>query len=322
MKNLLNFFKQPFYKLIFLYLGVFVLFFISYTFIDWLLTTKTRILNINNSTIDLIIPLILGIAVSLIVFRPFLKKLNWGKKAKEIVLNLFIPFTISVPVAFSQQYFRDINYSLIEVDKPADVLKYPGERFFKIHSFFVDSSRCFIIYEKHESGNMGTTLNVSNYTVFPMYTDSSERNKLSVVAFGIPFKTTMSNALLQRKFQAYRIKEFNEKCLMDIMSYDFYEADYFEKQLNTKDADYFKEAWSHNESIDKKATPTILIKKTGTIDRLYQEDQKMVVWSIGICGGLALLVLIIIQYTPKNLFDKVPEEENKEVSGADFDKGY
>ncbi len=306
MNRLLSFFKNPFPRFITTFIVVFVLFFCSYTFINWLLITKTQIIEVNSEFIAFIGPLLLCLPITYFVFRPVVKKLNWAPKVSSVALWFSIPFSITIPVVFSQSYFRDISFSIITVEYATDVVNYPHERFFRIKNFFVDTTRVYTIREKHTSGKNGTTLNVSNFMLAPLFDNKTDCGRPAVVDYGIRFGTEMSNSLMYRKDQPALIEKFNRQCIADYENYDFYTFDHFEKQQNSGDASCFNEAWSRNRAFDKSVHPTVLVKKTGTLAELYETDMNLMKYSTGICLFVVFCFFLIVNYVK---FDKVEEDE-------------
>ena len=227
-----------FLNLIKKYLLVFVYAFVGYTFINWLISTRLNI-NINEKYLDLWVPVALCIAVTYFIFRPIVKQLKYSEKSKDFLLWFIIPFTIWFPIVFSQKYFKDISYKIISINKPSELYNFPRERFFKIKSFSVISDDYFIMRERHASGKNGTTLNVLNYYIAPVYDDNSKNttDKFSTIGYGVQFSTSMHNGFFDEKSQEPIIKNFNKKSTEDYNKYEFYKVDYFEKIKNSDNAE-------------------------------------------------------------------------------------
>ena len=128
-------FDQVFFKLIKTYILVFVLTFLGYTFLNWYLTIKTQLLEINEKYVNYWIPIGICYLLTFFIFNPLVKDAKLKEKATRVSLWLIIPFSIGIPLALSQIYFKDKSYSIISVDKPNDILNYKNERFFKINDW-------------------------------------------------------------------------------------------------------------------------------------------------------------------------------------------
>lgn len=292
------------------YLIVFILTFISYTFVNWFLSTHFE-LGINENYLDFWIPALVCAVLTYIYLRPLVKELNYTEKGADFLLWFILPFSMWTPIAFSQEYFKDISYGVVSIDKPSEVFEHPSERFFKIKNFTIAPDNYFIIREKHTSGRNGTTLNVSNFYIVPMYDDTIAMNSdtLTSIGYGVRFSTSMHNGFFDKKEQEPKIQEFNKTSAKEYEQYNFYHADYFEKISNTDDATYFTEAAERNRNFDHNRKPTILVSKNGTIADLYENGKNMFIYSTIISLGIGLTVLFLV-----NMFnDRSPAAHKKNL---------
>lgn len=301
-----------FKKLLKKYLTVFVLIFTSYTLINWFLSTHFD-LGINENYLNFWIPALVCAVLTYIYLRPLVNELSYTEKGADFLLWFILPFTMWIPIAFSQEYFKDISYGVVPIDKPSEVFKYPSERFFKIKSFAVEPDNYFIIRERHTSGKNGTTLNVSNYYIVPMYDDTIVNNgdTKTSIGYGVRFSTSMHNGIFSKKEQEPKIKEFNERSANEYEEYNFYKADYFEKISNTDDASYFTEAAERNRNFEHNRKPTILVSKNGTIADLYENGENMFIYSTLISLGIGLTALFLV-----NTFNDRSPAANKSIAAS------
>lgn len=277
------------------YLLIFVLTFAGYTFLNWF-TSLHFDLTIHKNYVDFWIPAVICYILTYFIFRPLLKKLGYKKKATDFLLWCLIPFTIWIPIAFSQGYFKDISYNIVTIDKPKDLDKYPNERFFKIRNFVVDTAKHFLIKERHTSGKYGSTLNLNSYFVIPMFDDTTQKknNQISKVGYGVKFHKSFNNGLLFNDGQEEKVAAFRQKSKKDFSKYDFYKVGYFEKIKNTDDAKYLLEAESYNSSFDKTAGNIVLMNRSGTIQDLYKKGKKMFLYSTLVCLSIGLITLYFV----------------------------
>ncbi|MBL7724223.1 MAG: hypothetical protein JNK27_08730 [Chitinophagaceae bacterium] len=294
------------------YLTVFILTFVTYTFLNWFLSTRFDT-GINENYLNFWIPALVCAVITYIYLRPLVKELNYTEKGADFLLWFIIPFSMWTPIAFSQGYFKDISYGVVTIDRPSDVFKHPSERFFKIKAFTVEPDDYFIIREKHTSGKNGTTLNVSNYYIVPMHDDTIAKNSdtVTTIGYGVCFTTSMHNGFFSKKEQEPKIEDFNEKSAKEYDDYDFYNADYFEKISNTDEATYFTEAADRNSSFDHSRKPTIFVRKSGTISDLYENGKKMFIYSILISLGIGLVSMFLV-----NLFNDRSPAANKSIAAS------
>lgn len=289
-----------FLKLIRKYVEIFVATIIFYSVLNWFFTTKTGVININEKYINFWIPLILGYFFSYFIFRPVLKKVKFKEKAFDFSIWILIPLSIGVSTGNSQKYFKDKSQSVIHVEKPSDILKYPDGKFFKISEFIVLPDKFFVLREHHTSGRTGNILNISNYYITPIIDDTFHSEQLSNIGFGVKFSASTSNALLIKKSsQLSEIKAFNKQSQIDYNNYNFYEVDYFQKQENNDNAEYFEEALKYHPGFDKNKKPVIVTKQNGTITELYRKDLNLLIYSTSFCFGLTIIFFILF-YAFKN----------------------
>ncbi|HVZ96556.1 MAG TPA: hypothetical protein VG847_06760 [Chitinophagaceae bacterium] len=274
------------------YVLVFILTFSGYTFLNWFASLHSGI-SVNKDYADLWIPAIICYLLAFIVFRPVLKKLGYNKKVTGLLLYALIPVSMWLPIALSQGYFRDISYTIIPIDQPKELDDYPNERFFKINHFVVDTSRCFLIRERHTSGKFGSALQLNSYFVVPVFNDTTERNnsRTSRIGYGVKFSASLANDLLYKSGQQKKVAAFWQRSKEDFSKYNFYQVDYFEKIENTDDAKYLLEAENNSPAFDKTAYNIILMNRSGTIQDLYAREQKTFLYSTLIFFGIALLTL-------------------------------
>lgn len=285
------------------YLLGFILTFVGYTFLNWFFSTHFD-LGINDNYTNFWIPAVISIVLTYVVFRPIVNSLGYSEKASDFLLWFILPFTIWTPIAFSQGYFKDISYKIIQINKPTDIFNHSNERFFQIRTFDVAPEDYFLIRERHSSGKNGTTLNISNYYIVPMYNDSLEkkRNPLTQIGYGVRFSTSMHNGFFDKEINDTLIKAFNIKSAKDFREYDFKNVGYFEKIENNDDAKYFKEAIENNNSFDKTQQNLVVVNRNGRIQDLYERGKNMFLYSTLICLGIGLTTLLLI-----NVFsDKKP----------------
>lgn len=297
-------------KLLKKYLTVFVLTFVSYTLVNWFLSTHFD-LRIKENYLNFWIPALVCAVLTYIFLRPLVNDLNYTEKGADFLLWFILPFSMWTPIAFSQGYFKDISYGVVTIEKPSEVFKHPSERFFKIKSFSVEPDNYFIIRERHTSGKRGTTLNVSNYYIVPMYdeTTANKEDRKTFIGYGVRFTTSIHNGFFSKEEHEPKIKEFNEKSAKDYEEYDFYNADYFEKISNTDDATYFTEAAEHNPNFDHNRKPTILVSKNGTIGDLYENGKSMFIYSTLISLIIGLTALFFV-----NMFNDRSPAANKSIA--------
>lgn len=286
-----------FHKILKTYLTLFILFYAGYTFLNWLLTTKTGLIKIEDSYTNFWIPFALVYILVFLLLRPVVNKSGFKAKTKDGLLWAAFPFSLWIPVAFSQQYYKDLSYGLISISSPKEVGLYPTERFFKIKDFYVNRNDFTLFKERHVSGAKSKSLEVNNYYIAPLYCD--EERQATDVAYGIKFSTSLNHGLLYRDEQPRRIWEFNIKSASEFTFYDLDSVTYFEKQVDSEDANNFADAWEQNALLNQYVTPVVLVAKTETLQQSLKRGRNMAVYSALICLTVGIGLLLMHEYFRK-----------------------
>ncbi len=278
------------------YLLVFVLFFSAYSFLNWLLTIKMSIITFDTSWIDLIIPSLIAFVLSYFVFRTRIAQFNYTSKSTQIILFFLIPASLAIPIAASQDYIKDVFYSIQEVEKPSDVSTFPDERFFRIHSYFIVADR-FSVSQLIENVNIGSrrhnlpALRVQQFYFVPIYDDRGKLDKMTNLGLGLSFERSIQKSLSADQRQDF-IKKSAAAIQQDFEQYDFYKDSYFEVIKTTQEAVYGLTAASTSLYVERGKTPTILVKRYGSFKkRIEKEAQKsLIVIAISILATLTYLI--------------------------------
>jgi hypothetical protein len=286
-----------FKKIIKAYLILFVIFYIGYSLLNWFLTTKSGLFKIDNSYSNFWIPFIIIYIPVFFVLRPLVIKSGFKSKTQDGLLWVLFPFTISIPTAFSQDFFKDSSYGIIHLKYPEDVLEYPRERFFTIEEFQVKNDGFTLFKERHISGGRSKSLKVNNYYIAPMF--GSNNDSISRVAYGLKFSTSLNHGLLFRDKQPEKIEAFNAKTAEEFSNYDLYKVTFFEKQMLSEDAEHFAVAWSGNNLLDSETEPVVLVGKKETLQQLLERKRNMTIYSVIICLTVAVGLLYIFEYFRK-----------------------
>jgi len=276
------------------YLTLFAVFFTGYSFLNWLLTTKTGLIKIDKDYSNFWIPFIIIYIPTFFILRPLIKKSFFRLKTKDGLLWALLPFSISIPTAFSQQYFKDISYQVISINNPDETLLHPNERFFKIKTYHVNRSDFSLFKERHVSGAKSKSLKVNNYYVAPMYSDTA--NHTFKVAYGVKYATSLNYGLLFRDEAPQKTQEFNIKSEKEFSNYDFYNAIFFERQIDSEDEVNFNAAWRQNSILNESNNPIVLVPKNESFGRLQSRGRNMTVFSILISLSITIGLLYIFNH--------------------------
>lgn len=285
------------FKVIKTYIIFFVVFFIGYSFLNWLLTAKTNLLKIDGLYSNLWIPLVLVYGLSYFILLPVVKQLGLRSVAKITMMWAILPLSIIFPTTFSQPYFADSTYQVIAVKNPEETLRYPEERFFAIKNYQVNAND-FILYKKRSaSSGKSPKLTVKNYYIAPIYTDTIQQ--LFKVAYGILYSTSFDNVRSYTDDNTQDIQAFNTQSSTSFAALNLHSPLFFKKQINSKDAVDFEAAWLQNQLLDAKATPVVLVGQYISYQQLIAKGKINAIYSIIACLIIALVLLLLFNYFKK-----------------------
>lgn len=279
------------------YLTVFILFYVGYSLLNWILTTKTGLIRIDKSYSNFWVPFTIIYIPVFLILRPLVNKSGFNSKSQDALLWVLLPFSISIPTAFSQDYYKDSSYGIVNIKYPEDVLSLPREKFFTIEKFQVKNDGFTLYKERHVSGGRSKSLKVNNYYLAPVF--GSNTNSISKVAYGLKFSTSLNHGLLFRDEQPEKIQAFNKKTAKEFSNYDLYNLTFFEKQMDSEDAKHFAIAWKQNNLLDQSTEPVVLVGKKETLQQMLKRERDMTVYSIVICLTIAISLLYIFDYYRK-----------------------
>lgn len=257
---------------------------VCYSFLNWYLTTKTKVLQIDEGIVDYWIPIIICFIFSFFVFKPLINLQKFSKNNSEFSFGL-IPCSIALSVSFSQQYYRDKSYPVITIEKPTDILRYPNDRYFIIKHYFVAKERYFILRTAEKTGRFGEGRFCSDYYTVAMYNDSSQLEGKSKVAYGIVFSEHSVDSEIEEG-------RFNRRSHENYLHNDFIHTIMFEREINTDRAINFNNSWGSNAYSDKNFKPIVLTRLTRTISEIYEKDKELLRYSIGIYFVVVFLLFM------------------------------
>lgn len=228
------------------------------------------------------------------ILRPKISQSGLKNNIKEGLTWVVFPFSIAIPTAFSQPYFKDASYNVIDINTPAEAHLHSNERFFKVKTFYVNRDEFILFKERHVSGRRSKSLKVNNYYLAPIYSD--EKRHPANVAYGIKFSTSLNHGLFFRKQEAKKIWEFNIHAASEFTFYDLNSVAYFTKQTDSEDAYNFAEAWRQNKLLDNTHTPVVLVPSKEPFSKLLQRGKNMTIYSVLISLTVAIGLLVIFDF--------------------------
>lgn len=196
--------------------------------------------------------------------------------------------SIWISIAFLQNTIRDFHYSLIKIDEPQQVKKYPDQKFFSISNYYITKSRYFILQEEHTSGKGGHTLNVNDYYVLPFYRNGADTLNITDVAVGIKYYASINNGFLSSG-QEEKKRFFHEKSMREFLSTDFHSRGFFILESYTEDEDCFRQCYGYNPYVDHTRQGFILsYHQDNFADHLHYQI------SLGLLAPIVIYLVVVI----------------------------
>ncbi len=281
------------------YLILFAVYYIGYSFLNWFLTIKTGIVKIDEDYSNFWIPFSLIFILAYLILRPNINQSNFKTNIKNGLIWGLFPFSIAIPTAFSQPYFKNASFEVISINTPNEIHSYPNERYFKIRTFYINRNNFILFKERHVSGMRSKSLKVNNYYIAPIY--SNENLQPTDVACGIKFSTSLNHGLLFRKQEPKKIWEFNIHAASEFSFYHFDSITYFSKQIDSKDAYNFAKAWKQNKHLASSQTPVVLVPSKEPFSSLIQRNKILAIYSLIISLTVAIGLLYFFNFKYKSM---------------------
>lgn len=293
------------------YLITFVLLFIGYSLLNWVVQ---RVLQLPAplAFLDFVLPLGIITALYFRQFRPIIRALKFSEK-ERFFLFMIITFSIAMAISFSQSYFVNFSYGLVTVEKPTDIYHYLRQKFFKIKSFQVKPEQASYI-QSTGTDRRGTTLNISNYYITPMYdahTEATPGSKHSSIAYALSYGTSFHNGFWERNHQQPRIDSFEAAVRVLFAQHDFRRASFFEKQMNVYLDDEFGPAIQGNPYLNHNKEVIVLLPKTSTLQQLLARDKKMFMYAVCWSLGLGFFLIAATHFLSPTALIKTPKRTGK-----------
>lgn len=116
-------------KIIILFSILYVAHFAIISIFFWVMNVKFGLMP--NVIVPQILSMIVAYIPTAIFLRPLVSKTNYAEKTKLVIVWALLPLMIGAGTAFSQNYFQDLSYRIVDVNSPDDVANFfPRENFF------------------------------------------------------------------------------------------------------------------------------------------------------------------------------------------------
>lgn len=127
-----------------------------------------------------------------------------------------------------------------------------------------------------------------------MYSDN--KNQSFKVAYGVRYATSLNYGLLFRDEAPKKTQEFNIKSENEFSIYDFNNATFFERQIDSEDEINFNIAWRQNSILSENNNPITLVPNNESFKQLLNRGRNLTVFSLLISLTLTLGLLYIFNH--------------------------
>ena len=121
------------------YLSSLLILLVTYTFVNFHFLYHIQ----NNSLVEKYsnnwIPFLVCFLVSILFFRKLINNSNFKDEAKTTLIWALVPLFLWFPIMASQNYFKIVNYSIVNVSNPSEILKHEDFRNADFNTSFVES---------------------------------------------------------------------------------------------------------------------------------------------------------------------------------------
>jgi rhomboid protease GluP len=202
----------------------------------WLLSSKFKLVSLNEEIWELYIPMAIPWIPLLLWFRQRFRTIQFKKKDDDAKWFVFVVawLSISASVIASQQFFTGNSLILKHVSTPEAILVDSEATCYTIDTFNIDQHYAGTHTEFKVTGKHGTRLDFTVYFVSPIYSNQKTSNKDNRLWCGVKFHDSMSYSADQ-EVKNKRYKEFYAECVNKLNNYKYHKSNYFKKETLTED---------------------------------------------------------------------------------------
>ncbi len=151
---------------------------IIYTLLDWLLIIKFHVFDIDQEWVNLWIPFIIAILLSLAFIRPRLRILVKRKKGDfKSGFIVFASLAIAAPMIPAQMYLESSTGKLSALHSIKDINPNATTEYYTVAQHFAAKSEAGVYYSSDVSGRYNENLDLNIYFATPIYDGSNHAPK-------------------------------------------------------------------------------------------------------------------------------------------------
>lgn len=278
-----------------------------YNLFRWTFDIKLGILPLKDDLLNFWIPFAFPWIPIVIWLRRRIRILNVSGKRDNghFGYQFAMVAAIAVPLIISQNYIEKASFGLNEVNNSYEINELKSEKYYKITSFEIEKYNCLPYLTARTSGRNNDNLNYYLYFSCPFKNTNN-------VWYGVEYKVNTSNRMsdFQKKAEFRRFFDRSER---EFKSYNFQNANYFERLGYSDKRDGFLEAIKVNNQQISEAEQIILVPKADVFDQRLGNTFPWIFGSFGIGAFIIFLMVIIPKIDPKELRnfkkDKPVEED-------------
>lgn len=232
----------------------------GYTLLHWLLLIKFHVFPINETTVNLLVPMALPWIPLLVWLRPRIKLLNLKRKKSDLpsLYVLIAGFAMIFPIAIAQTYLQTASGKLTALDDISQIEKHGATKYYALKKFYIDKEHISIQRAVYATGKYNQNLNMDLYVALPIL--AAEKDTLSekcLAWYGIKYHKRISNRLGKEEKEA-RFRDFAQASQEDFNTKDVDQFVYLDRIGDTKDHKRYTLAIAKNNRFSGNST-TVLI---------------------------------------------------------------
>ncbi len=264
--------------------------------IRWIFAIQFPIIDIEEDTWQILLPVILPWIPILIWLRPRFRILTFKKDPDKgrygfLMISWMV---ISAMSSITQVYLTEATAKLQQLSTINDIENVENVRYYKLKNFFTDSNLRGAYFTISTSERDKLNLYLDAYFVTAILADSSQKiTSIPKYWYGVRFSKVVNNREKEAERESRYLAFYNE-CVEKINYYDFHSLDHFERTPTSNNRDNYLKAI---EAKTKQATDNSFIVLEPIRERYEDRKGEKLLW-IFKAFGIGLIVLSIFINVP------------------------
>lgn len=270
------------------FLACMLLLIIGYSFWNWFLFIKLDWINLDDSIINIFIPLGIAVITALFYMKRSINRLYFKDDKKRDFIYLIVILGWSVPLIISQNYLTSATGSITHLRTISEIDQYSKTKYYTLDDYYLLKKDVSIEQNAETSGKNSEKLNFYIYSVVPIM-ETSQDTLVHQTHYWMckRYQYQMSNYKSdEEKVTAFQ--DFTKRSQSEFFK-ERYKFTYLERLKNSSDIKFYTKATEKNKWTGSDEN-ILLITKQGKFD---DRSGKSFVW-IFTSAGIALVVFLLL----------------------------